>query len=316
MKARAKTILRATLSTVLVLLVLWWVDFPRLVDTLGSASLAWVGIVVLLHTGDRLLMAYKWRRLLVARGANVSIGDAVRAYYVSSFAGVFLPMTVGADVVRVGAMRGSGPGTGTVIASIALERALGALSQAVFCALSLLLIGALQLDIAISLPGLGLAILAMLGGLTAMLPLSFKIARWVANRYERGAGAPAKLGALAREYADWATYPREIWVFLALTLLEGLFPIVTYAAAARAVGADVTLIEMTALVPIVYLVARLPVFFSGIGVEQTGFVAAASALTGVLPATAAAISFLVSPITLLIALLPGALAFVHTRRAR
>lgn len=314
MKARTATILRLSTSVALVALVLWWVDAPRLLTTLRSAAPVWVAVVVALHTGDRLLMAYKWRRLLLARGAWVSAADAVRAYYISSFAGVFLPMTVGADVVRVGAMRGSGPATSTVIASIALERALGALSQAVFCALSLLVIAALQLDLAVSLPTLGLAMAAMLAALTAALPLSFGMARWLADRSADRGGVIGKLGALAGEYADWRDHPREIWIFLALTLFEGLFPIVTYVAAARAVGSPTTLVEMTAIVPIVYLVARLPISFSGIGVELGGFAAAASALIGMVPATAAAISFLVSPITLLIALLPGALAFVNSRR--
>lgn len=315
MSARTAAAARLTASVALVALVLWWVDTPRLLATLSAAAPLWVAAMVLLHTGDRLLMAYKWRRLLVARGAALSAADAVRAYYVGSFAGVFLPMTVGADVVRVGAVRGAGPATGTVIASIALERALGALSQAIFCALSLTLIAALRLDIAVSVPALGLAIVVLLFVLTAMLPLSFRLARWSAARLEHATGLAGKFGSLARDYADWRAYPREIWIFLALTLLEGLFPIATYAAAARAVGAPASLIEMTALVPLVYLVARLPVFFAGIGVEQSGFVAAAGALTGMVPATAAAISFLVSPITLLVALLPGAVAWV-TRRPR
>jgi uncharacterized membrane protein YbhN (UPF0104 family) len=307
-------VLRAALSLGLVAVVVWWVGPSQLRESLAGASPGWVLVVIGLHTGDRLLMSYKWHRLLRVRQLPVGLGEAVRAYYVSSFAGVFLPMTVGADLVRVAAMRDSRVPSRTVIASIALERGLGALSQAVFCALSLGLIVALRLDADVSVGWLGAAVAALLVLLTTLLPLSFRLASELAARLGDRPGIGGKLAGLAAEYADWRAHPREIWVFLALTFLEGFFPIVTYLAAARALGVETSLIEMTALVPLVYLLARLPVSVAGIGVEQTSFVVAAATVLGMAAANAAAISFLVSPITLLIALLPGALAYVHVRR--
>ena len=74
-------------------------------------------------------------------------------------------------------------------------------------------------------------------------------------------------------------------------------------------------VELAAVVPVVYLVARLPISAAGIGVEQGGFAYAATWLGLMAHAPAAAISFLVSPITLLIALLPGLAAWVRARRS-
>ena len=113
-------------------------------------------------------MAYKWHRLLRVRDLDIGLGEAVRAYYISSFAGVFLPMTVGADLVRIGALQGGRVSNTNLVASIAIERGLGALSQAVFCVLSVLLIAALQLQVDVPVGGL----LALAAAIVATLTLA------------------------------------------------------------------------------------------------------------------------------------------------
>lgn len=315
MPRRLRLTLRLGVSFGLVALVLWRAGLGDVVAILGRISVAGGALVVLLHTGDRLLMAYKWRRLLLAKGIDIGFGEAARAYYVSSFASIFLPMTVGADIVRVTVMRGSRISTETLIASIVLERALGALSQAVFCAFSVVLIVALQMQIPIESSTLTIAAVAAVLVLSLSLPLSFRVAASARQRLNGATGLPGKLGVLAGEYAGWRDHPREIWTFLLLTLLEGFFPILTYLAAAAALGVPTTAVELAAVVPVVYLVARLPISAAGIGVEQGGFAYAATWLGLMAHAPAAAISFLVSPITLLIALLPGLAAWVRARRS-
>lgn len=307
--------LRVAVSLGLVVAVIWRVDGAQLLATLGGASVPLTVAVVLLHTADRLLMAGKWYLLLRARHLPVTFGEAVRAYYISSFAGVFLPMTVGADVVRVGAMRGARVSSPTVIASIALERALGALSQAAFCLLSLAVLVSMQLSAPLGAARLAAIAVALLVIGTAALPLSFPLAARLQRRLADRPGIPGKLAALAGDYAAWRRHPAALWSFLVLTLLEGTLPIATYRVAAAALDVPTSLLQMLAVVPLVYLVARMPISVSGIGVEQSGFVGAAVALTVMPPAAAAAVSFLVSPITLLLALLPGALAWAARRRS-
>ncbi len=306
--------LRIGASLALVAGVLWWADPQEVAARLVGVSLTGFSIVVLLHTGDRLLMAYKWRRLLRARDLPIGHGEAIRVYYVSSFAGVFLPMTVGADLVRLGAMRRSEISSSNLVASIAIERALGAVSQGLFCLLSLGLIASLRLKLEVPFAGLAALVGAMVVILTLTMPLSFRLAKALDERWSGRPGLLGKLAVLAHEYAAWRRHPREIWLFLLLTLLEGFFPILTYVAAAGALGVPTTVVEMTAVVPIVYLIARLPVSLGGLGAEQGGFVVAA-ALVGIGKDSALAMSFLVW-FALLVALLPGAVAWLLARRDR
>lgn len=314
MSRPAALALRTALSVAMVGVVVWWVGPGDLVGTLARVSLAGFCAVVLVHTGDRLLMALKWQRLLRARQHELGVGDAVRAYYVSSFAGVFLPMTVGADVVRVAALQGGPVGGGPLIASIGVERAVGAVSQGLFCALSVVLLVTLRLRADVPLPWLSVAVAAAILVAALALPLSFRTARHLGSRLSGAPGLRGKLGALAQEYAAWRDHPGAIRAFFLLTLLEGLFPILSYWTAARALGVAVGPVELAAVVPIVYLIARMPLGVAGIGPEQGSFAVAAALLLGMPVDDATAVSFLVSPLALLVALLPGAVAYLFVRR--
>lgn len=314
MNRRVGTLGRIGASLALVALAIWWVDAGRLRETLAQLTLGGFLLVVAFHTGDRLLMAFKWQRLLAARHEGLPLAEATRAYYISSFAGVFLPMTVGADLVRLGALRSNRVGAGRLAASIAVERALGAVSQILFSLLAVALVIALQLRS--DVPFGWLAVALVVGTVVAMaaMPLSFRWAAALARRWSDREGALGKLGGLAHEYAGWREHPAAMRRFFLLTVLEGLFPIVTYLVAARALGVATDAVEMTAVVPLVYLLARMPIGFGGIGLEQGGFAAVAVAMGLMAGADALAVSFLVSPLALLVALLPGAVAWILARQ--
>ncbi len=308
--ARARKILvRILVSGGLIAALLWLVDARQVFAIILSAS-PWLVLVVLaLHTTDRVLMGFKWWLLLEAEDLGVSLGEAVRAYYVASFAGLFLPMTVGADIVRTVTMRHAGQTT-KIIATIGVERGIGALAQFALTGLSLLLIVQLDLDGAgtIDAATVGLLIGAILVVVAASLPLSFVIARRVAAPWQQRGGIWGKLGSLAEAYADYSSHRGTLWAFLGLTVLEGFLPVTIHYAGAWALGLPYSYVLFLATIPIAFLFARLPVSFGGIGVQEVGFVL----LAGVVgipaePATAIALMF---QFTLVVALIPGAVAYL------
>ncbi|HTG49776.1 MAG TPA: lysylphosphatidylglycerol synthase transmembrane domain-containing protein, partial [Gemmatimonadales bacterium] len=127
--------LRIAVSFALLLLLVLFVDWRRLGARLAAADPVLMLAVVALATLDRLLMAWKWWLLVRSRDASLGLWAAVRAYYLASFAGYFLPMTVGADAVRIGALsRTSRPAV--LVASVVLERLIGALAQTVLAGVS------------------------------------------------------------------------------------------------------------------------------------------------------------------------------------
>src|SRR4051794_18712779 len=71
-------------------------------------------------------MAWRWQRLLEARGIVDRLSWLVRAYFVAYTAGQVLPTAVGGDAVRIFETAKRHPGQGGQVAgSVLLERALG-----------------------------------------------------------------------------------------------------------------------------------------------------------------------------------------------
>ena len=97
-------------------------------------------------------------------------------------------------------------------------------------------------------------------------------------------------------------------VFFALTLIEGGFPVVIHYTAGRALGLNPGWSFYIATVPLVYLVARLPVSLGGLGFLELSFVTLAGFL-GVSLTDAFAIAGLATALYL-VALVPGAVLYL------
>jgi hypothetical protein len=96
-----------------------------------------------------------------------------------------------------------------------------------------------------------------------------------------------------------------------LTVLEWFFPIAWYWVAAHALGFDLPFVLFVATIPIVFLVARLPISLGGMGVLEGSFVVLAG-LLGIAADDAFSIVILCR-IAELIALVPGAVAYLLVR---
>jgi uncharacterized membrane protein YbhN (UPF0104 family) len=298
-------LIRVSVSLGLLALLFAFVDRPRLGRLFADLDPVALVLIVFLVTADRLLMAWKWWLLIRGRAAAVSLWAAVRAYYLASFVGWFLPMTVGADAVRVGALAGEGRTAG-LVASVVLERAVGALAQTVLALVSCATLVALGLGAEIG-PAerwfLGAAVLAAF----LVFPASFPVARRAAGLLSGSGGGRAAVRRLLDSYASYGCARGLVVAFFGLTLVEGSFPVVIHYVAGRALGLDPGWTFYIATVPLVFLVARLPVSLGGLGVLELSFVYLAG-LLGMGRTEAFSIAVLAEGMVIL-SLLPGAFAY-------
>jgi len=303
--------LRIAVSLALLFLLVLFVDWGRLGARLGAADPLLMLAVVALATADRLLMAWKWWLLVRGRDAPLGLWAAVRAYYLASFAGYFLPMTVGADAVRVGALAGASR-PAVLVASVVLERLIGALAQAVLAVLSVATLVTLGLGARVG-PAERWGLAAAVTLAFAAFPFSFPAARRLAARLGSGGGWRGALRALAEQYAEYGASTGLLCAFFALTLLEGGFPVAIHYTAGRALGLDPGWSFYIATVPLVFLVARLPVSLGGLGFLELSFVSLAG-LLGVSWTDAFAIAGLATALYL-VALVPGAVLYLNPAAA-
>src|SRR5436309_14991054 len=106
--------------------LVWKIDISRTLHILAHANVGYFLGAVAIMVGSVWPMAWRWQRLLAARGIRDRLSWLVRAYFVAYTAGQILPTAVGGDAVRIYETARRHPGHGGPVArSVLLERALG-----------------------------------------------------------------------------------------------------------------------------------------------------------------------------------------------
>ena len=274
--------LRLTVSLGLLALLSFVVAEPgELAGRLSTMRVPMLVAAFLLTAGDRALMAFKWWILLRARGVGMPLVTAVRAYFASSFAGLFLPVTLGADAVRLLASRQYG--AADITASIVVERTLGAVSVVVVALAGCAMIAGTLANVALQ------PIVLATAAVGVTVALGFAGSLWMASRWaDRPASrtAPSLFHRVATAYAAYARHPGALAAFFGLSIVESLVPAVIAFVVARGVGIDEPLWLFISAFPVALMVARLPVSLGGFGVQETSFVYLAGLLglaTGLAP---------------------------------
>jgi uncharacterized protein (TIRG00374 family) len=269
---KGKLWLRAGVSVgLLAALLIWAVDLPTAGRALAGARWQWLAALLLVMTADRWLMSAKWRLLLKARGYEAGSWEALKAYYLATFAGSILPSTLGADAMRIGSFSRPGRPSEAVAASIFMERTLGFVAAAVAALMALVLLARVSPELPPELFWVALG-LAAAGVAALACSLTAAVAR-LGGRLE---GRGRLLGWLARFAAAYGRYRDHKAVlawFLLLSLLEQGAPVVCNWLSARALGIELSLVESAAVTPVAILLARLPVSVSSFGMVEGLYVA-------------------------------------------
>ena len=106
--------------------IVWKIDVAQTVHILLHADFAWFLLSFGLAIAATWPMAWRWQRLLRAKGIEERLGWLVRCYFVSWFVGQVLPTSLGGDASRIYETTRRHPGRGGIAAgSVLLERALG-----------------------------------------------------------------------------------------------------------------------------------------------------------------------------------------------
>src|SRR3954468_10368817 len=248
-------------------------------------------------------MAWRWQRLLAAKGIHDRLAWLVRAYFVAYPGGQVLPTAVGGDAVRIYETSRRHPGNGgPVAASVLLERALGGAATLTLAAVGFALaigrydVGAyLWVEGAFVVATLALAVLLFSRRLRPLLartvPLlrTLRLERPVRSVYE-GIHSDRRNGRLL------------VGVF-ALTLAVQSVRVLAIWMAGKAVGVDLSPRPYYVMGPLLFLVLLMPFTVNGIAVRESFFVSFLGRL-GVDPDKAFATGFLFFAVTLCLSV-PG-----------
>jgi uncharacterized membrane protein YbhN (UPF0104 family) len=269
--------LRLLVSVALLSWLAWRSNWGQLAEVFRQLRfelwLAGVGLYAL----TQIVSAWRWRMLAAPLGFQGSLGRFSAYYYIGMYFNLFLPTSVGGDVVRAWYINGGSGRRLPAFLSVVVDRLSGLLVLlALACAAALLSPIALPPQVSGSVwATAGCAALGVLS-----LPI---LARWT-HRFDR----------LRRLVDGLRIYLRQPLLLLAttgLSLIVQAANVVLVWLIGRAIGAPVPAGYYWLVVPMVTLLTMLPVSLNGMGIREGGMILFLDPL-GVSHATAVSLAVL------------------------
>jgi glycosyltransferase 2 family protein len=288
--------------------IFWKIDVSRTVHILVHAKVGYFLGAVAIMVLSVWPMAWRWQKLLTAKGIHDRLSWLVRAYFVAYTGGQVLPTAVGGDAVRIYETSRRHPGSGgPVAASVLLERALGGAATLTLAAVGFALavgrydVGAyLWVEGAFVVGTLILAVLLFSRRLRPLLARTVPLLRIV--RVERPVRAV---------YEGIHSYRGNVALLIAvfaLTLVVQSVRVLAIWMAGKAVGVDLSPRPYYVMGPLLFLVLLVPFTVNGLAVRESFFVSFLGQLgVGADPAFATGFLFFVVNIALA---LPGLAIFL------
>lgn len=255
----------------LIVFLLSRVDLKALLNTLVSVNLLYLAIVLILSHLGIFLSTVKWKYLLENLDIHGSLSRLFALYLVGTFFNNFLPTMVGGDVMRSYALCREAKDHSSVIAATFMERFLG------MAALVTLLPLVLYQQTAITrYPFLKYFVVIMILCFTGSVFLIFQNTNLFRRIKKRVNTWFAKVVILIEKIQY------RVYLFLrfkkTLLLSYGISIVFYFVvsgstwAATRSVGIEVDYFYILSIVPVVLLVASIPVSLNGLGITEAGYV--------------------------------------------
>ncbi len=251
---------------------LLWISHPADIAraALGAAP-AWLLWACALVLVDRTLMAWRWLLLLRPLTADAPPPRAavLRVFFVSTFVGSFLPASVGSDAVRALSVRRHAVPGPSAVASVVMDRALGAVSTILLGVASLAITG-------IAIP-LGGVVILLAGGAVSLLaalvifsdPMAAAASRVVAAL--PGARVRQVVQALLDAVRTYRHHHAALAAVLAASVGVQVLRVLEAWCLGVALGITAGLPVYFLSVPIVLLIMLLPITINGLGTSQAAF---------------------------------------------
>jgi uncharacterized protein (TIRG00374 family) len=252
--------------------ILWKIDLGKTGHVLATAHPTWWLLSLAIMVGSVWPMAWRWQRLLAARGVHDSLGRLVRTYFVGYAAGQVLPTSLGGDASRIyETVRRHEGSRGAAAGTVLLERALGGVATLALAAVGFALAvgrydigGYLWVELAFVVGSVLLGFALFSTRLHPLLQRTRPLLRAV--RVER---------PLREVYLSLHSFRSDVPLLAAMfavTLVVQAVRVLAIWAAGKSVGVGLSPRPYYVMGPLLFLVALVPFTVNGLAVRESFFV--------------------------------------------
>ena len=248
------------------------IDLGKTAHILGSASVPWVLASVVLTLITVPPMAWRWQRLLAARGIRESVSWLTRTYFISYAWGQILPTSIGGDASRIFETTRRHPGQITPITgSVLVERALGGAVTLLLAGVGFLLaIG--RYSIGAYLWPEGIFVVLTIGAGVVFFSRSIRRRLVFLLPFARRLRLETPARAVYDGVHGYREHPKTLLLVSSVTVVMQISRILAIYASGRAVGIHLSVLPYIVLGPLLFLVMLVPFTVNGIGVREAFFV--------------------------------------------
>ena len=278
------------------------VDWSVMSVVLVKIKLHWFFLALLIFWLAQIASAIRCIYIVRVLGGVISFPLSLKAHFVGLWFNQILPTNFGGDVVKVALLK---PATGL---SIALRSAiLDRISGLMFLLLAVLFTLPFYFDIFSQQPEISLALgFFSLAGLIGIILFS-----WFACHLQKSRNLHPIIEKFIQTFADIAQFRFKsvLWQQFWTSAIVHINGIIAFSLSGLAIGLFVDPLTFFLLVPLVFLVALIPISFAGWGVREAGAIWL-FAKVGVTSEITLAMSIIFG-FLLIIAALPGLLIFLY-----
>lgn len=266
MKQVFSTLVKAAISLGLVAFFLYQVHWQEILETAATARIGYLLLAILMFVSSNLLGAIQWQALLGLQEIVLPFRQVVSLYFIGVFFNNFMVGNVGGDAVRVYDLkRLTGKGTSGFAATF-LDRFIGLFTLSCFSILAFAFSPHLWRS-ALILPILSLG--AILCGILCF-GFSGRLSEFVVQVCKRT--LPEKVGGLVADIrACFQMYRRAYGVLGRVGILAcgvQLCRVGVYFSVGLALDQSVSFVSYLTFIPLIAIVAAVPISFGGIGVRE------------------------------------------------
>jgi hypothetical protein len=264
-------VIRIVASAALLGFLLWKVDLKEFAGLLASAKpmplvfafLAWVCVLFLSNE--------RWRKLLSAQRIEVPFLRLLVIYMISFFFNNFLPAALGMDISRTVYVAKEKGKASEVFASVLTERILGLLGLLIFALVALLFY--------LNTPeGKRFALLVVIITILLIAAAVLFLKRGFLPGFKKKLGSIKRFGLgerIRQFYQALQLYRQRIphlaWAVFLSILVQGFLVVINYFAGVS-LGLSIPLFSHLVFVPLISIIAMIPISINGIGVREWGYV--------------------------------------------
>jgi len=247
-------------------------DFPSVIGILKSSNKILLLLSLSTHIFGTWITAFRWKTLLNTREVKLSTAALSAIVLIGSFFNNFLPTSIGGDIFRTyDASKKAKIPLGTSVSVILVERFSGVVSAAVYAVAALFLgftaIGHQSVIIPIVIFFIITVILAFL----IINPSLFRLNK-ISSKFKFIRKLKEKLSTVYNTLVSFKKYKVVLIEVLIFSFILQFTVILNWWLAARALGINLTLTAFIFIVPVVAVIAMMPISIGGIGLRENSLV--------------------------------------------